>query len=101
MASSPTGRISPGRSSGSGAGPDSLASCASEIDFGHRGGKVMRVKLIVSAVCGVTLLAVTLVAQQAGQAPATQQGQPQAAAEVPDDVRTLVTRFELEKFKAT
>ena len=61
----------------------------------------MRVKLIVSAVCGVTLLAVTLVAQQTGQAPATQQGQPQAAAEPPDDVRTLVTRFELEKFKAT
>ena len=61
----------------------------------------MRVKLIVSAVCGVTLLAVTLVAQQTGQAPATQQGQPQAAAEVPDDILTLVTRFELEKFKAT
>jgi hypothetical protein len=62
----------------------------------------MRVKLIVSAVCGLTLLAVTLVAQQTGQAPATQPGQAQAAAEpAPDDVRTLVTRFELEKFKAT
>jgi hypothetical protein len=65
----------------------------------------MRVKVIVAAVCGVTLLAVTLVAQQAGQPPAAQ-GQPQtpqAAAQPPppDDIQTLVTRFELEKFKAT
>ena len=60
----------------------------------------MRVKLILSSVCGVTVLAVTLVAQQAGQPPA--QGQPAAAQEPPpDDVRTLVTRLELEKFKAT
>jgi hypothetical protein len=60
----------------------------------------MRATLIVGAVSGVTVLAVTLVAQTA-QAPQTPQGQPQAAQEAPDDVRTLVTRLELEKFKAT
>ena len=60
----------------------------------------MRVKLILSAVSSVTVLAVTLVAQQAGQPPA--QGQPAAAPEPPpDDVRTMVARLELEKFKAT
>ena len=60
----------------------------------------MRVKLILSAVSSVAVLAVTLVAQQAGQPPA--QGQPQAAQEPPpDDVRTMVARLELEKFKAT
>ncbi len=60
----------------------------------------MRAKFIVSAVSGVAVLAVTLVAQQAGQTPPAP-GQAQAGQEVPDDVRTLVTRLELEKFKAT
>jgi hypothetical protein len=59
----------------------------------------MRLKIVVSAVCSATLLAVTLAAHQAGQAPAAP-GQAQAAPEV-DDVRTLVTRLELEKFKST
>ena len=56
----------------------------------------MRVKVILSAVSSVTVLAVTLVAQQAGQTPAQGQATPEV-----DDVRTLVTRLELEKFKST
>ena len=56
----------------------------------------MRVKVILSAVSSVTVLAVTLVAQQAGQTPAQGQATPEI-----DDMRTLVTRLELEKYKAT
>ncbi|HYN07456.1 MAG TPA: M28 family peptidase [Vicinamibacterales bacterium] len=60
----------------------------------------MRARFIVGAVSGVTVLAVTLVAQT-GQATQTGQAQTQTVQEAPDDVRTLVTRLELEKFKAT
>ena len=63
----------------------------------------MRVKWIGAALCVVTILAVRLIAQ-GGQttAPATGQAQAGAAQEQPpDDVRTLVGRLELEKFKGT
>ena len=63
----------------------------------------MRVKWIGAAVCAVTIFAVRLIAQ-GGQttAPATGQAQAGAAQEQPpDDIRTLVGRLELEKFKGT
>jgi peptidase M28-like protein len=61
----------------------------------------MRSKVIVGAVSGVTILAVTLVAQT-GQAPQAPQTEAQAAAAAQEAViRTLVTRLELEKFKGT
>ena len=58
----------------------------------------MRVKLILSAVSGVAVLAVTLVAQQAGQA-AGGQGQPAGRAQEPppDDVRTTGRRVSSSK----
>jgi hypothetical protein len=63
----------------------------------------MRVKWIGAAVCVVTIFAVRLIAQ-GGQttAPATGQAQAGAAQEQPpDDIRSLVGRLELEKFKGT
>jgi peptidase M28-like protein len=64
--------------------------------------RTARVKLIGVAICVVTSLAVRLIAQGAQTPPPTGQAPAATAQEPPpDDIRTLVGRLELEKFKAT